>query len=69
MATTKLSAPNTGHDVVVTLTVELIGVGLLAIIAGMSDGLGRIIVALMGGFLLIALITNTAVLTTLSGRL
>jgi hypothetical protein len=62
MATSKLTQPQTGHDIVITTTVELVGVALMAILAGTSDGMGRIMVALMGGFMLVWLMTNTAFL-------
>lgn len=69
MATTKLTQPNTGHDVVVTVTVELVGVALLAILAGMSDGLGKVIVALMAGFFFVFIITNVATLKGITGSI
>jgi hypothetical protein len=62
MAAAKAAAPKTGHEIVVTVTVELVGVALIAILAGMSDGLGRVMVALMSGFLLVFLITNATFL-------
>lgn len=43
-----------------TTAVELIGVSLLAILAGISDDMGKVIVVLMWGFLLGWLLLNTA---------
>lgn len=41
-----------GNDIVVTATVELLGVGLLTLLAGANPQLGRIVVIVMVGFLL-----------------
>lgn len=58
MATAKpKSAP--GSDIVVTMTVELIGVGLLTLLAGVNKGLGSVVVIVMVGFLFVWLLINT----------
>lgn len=57
-ATTK-ATPQTGNDIVVTMTVELLGVGLLTILAGANKQLGGVIVIVMVGFLLGWLLINT----------
>lgn len=48
-----------GNDVVVTATVELLGVGLLTLLAGANRQLGSIIVIVMVGFLLGWLLIHT----------
>lgn len=47
-----------GYDVVVTTAFELIGVGLMAILAGINDDMGSIIVIIMFGFLIGWLLAN-----------
>jgi uncharacterized membrane protein len=64
MATTKQS----GNDVVVTTTVELIGVALLSLLAGANDNLGSVIVIIMVGFLIGWLLMNTAKLQSIVGK-
>jgi hypothetical protein len=56
---------NSSHDVIVTTTVELIGVTLMAVIAGMSNSAGKVMVAIMVGFLFLWLITNTQFLNAI----
>jgi hypothetical protein len=58
-----------GYDVVVTTAFELIGVGLMALLAGASDQMGTIIVILMVGFLIGWLLLNTGTLTKWVGNL
>jgi hypothetical protein len=48
-----------GSDIVVTLTVELLGVGLLTLLAGVNKQLGTIVVIVMVGFLLGWLLINS----------
>lgn len=48
-----------GNDIIVTLTVELLGVGLLTILAGANKQLGGVIVIVMVGFLLGWLLINS----------
>lgn len=48
-----------GNDIIVTLTVELLGVGLLTILAGANKQLGGVIVIIMVGFLLGWLLINS----------
>lgn len=58
-----------GYDVVVTTAVELIGVGLLALLAGASDQLGTIIVIVMVGFLVGWMLLNSGTLAKWVGNL
>lgn len=51
-----------GYDVVVTTAFELIGVGLMTLLAGSSDNMGTIIVIIMAGFLIGWLLLNTGTL-------
>jgi hypothetical protein len=48
-----------GNDIVVTATVELLGVGLLTLLAGVNRQLGSIVVIIMVGFLLGWLLINS----------
>lgn len=61
MATKKVAKKTTqpGNDIIVTLTVELLGVGLLTILAGANRQLGGVIVIVMVGFLLGWLLINS----------
>ena len=52
-------ADQTGRSFVVTTLVELLGVGLFTILAGISDDVGSVIVILMWGFLLGWLLLHT----------
>jgi len=45
-------ASQTGHDVATTTFVDLVAVVLFAILAGMSDDMGKIMLILMWGFVL-----------------
>ena len=58
-----------GADVVVTTAFELIGVGLLALLAGASDQMGTIIVVIMVGFLVGWLLLNSGTLAKWVGNL
>jgi hypothetical protein len=58
MATT--SKQQTGNSLITTTLVELVGVGLLVILAGMSDDVGKIMLILMWGFMLGWLLLHTS---------
>jgi hypothetical protein len=60
MATKNSKQP--GYDIVVTSAFELIGVGLLSLIAGISDQMGTIVVIVMAGFVIGWLIINSGTL-------
>lgn len=51
-----------GYDVVVTTAFELIGVGLLTLLAGANDSMGTIVIIVMVGFLIGWLIINSGTL-------
>lgn len=57
-----------GYDVVVTTAFELIGIGLLALLAGVSDNMGKIVIIVMSGFLIGWLLLNTGVLEKYLGN-
>lgn len=57
-----------GNDIVVTATVELLGVGLLTLLAGANRQLGSIVVIIMVGFLLGWLLINTSQLQKWIGK-
>lgn len=67
MATKKPAKP-TGSDIVVTLTVELIGVGIMTLLAGINKGMGSVVVVVMVGFLLVWLLINTSELQKWIGK-
>ena len=54
--------PQPGADIVATLAVELIGVGLLTLLAGVNKQLGNIVVIVMVGFLFVWLLINVGTL-------
>lgn len=66
MATTTKAQP--GNDIVVTVAVELIGVGLLALLAGANDQLGSVIVIVMVGFLVGWCLINVTKLQSIVGK-
>lgn len=45
-------ASQSGRDIVTTTFVELVAVALFAILAGMSDDMGKLMLVLMWGFVL-----------------
>jgi hypothetical protein len=51
-----------GYDVVVTTAFELIGVGLVTLLAGTSDQMGNIVIIVMAGFMIGWLIFNSGTL-------
>lgn len=57
-AITSSTTPQTGHSIVVTTTVELIGVAAFAALAGMDDDLGKLLVVVMWGIVLGWLLLN-----------
>lgn len=61
MATTQ-AKKQTGYDVVVTTAFELIGVGLMSLLAGVSDQMGSIVVIVMAGFMIGWMIMNSGTL-------
>ena len=46
------TAKQQGNDLVVTTAVELLGVALFTLLAGVSDDMGSVMVVLMWGFVL-----------------
>jgi len=54
--------PQPGADIVATLAVELIGVGLLTLLAGVNKHIGNIVVIVMVGFLFVWLLINVGTL-------
>lgn len=71
MATAKTATKQiqSGADIVVTTAFELIGVGLLALIAGISNQVGKIVVILMVGFLIGWLLINSSTLSKWVGNI
>jgi hypothetical protein len=60
---TKTEQP--GHSLVTTTFVQLTGVALFAILAGMSDDMGKIMLILMWGFVLGWCLLHTSELGTM----
>lgn len=60
MATKAKKQP--GNDIVVTTAFELIGVSLLALLAGTSEQMGSVVVIVMSGFVLGWLLFNSQTL-------
>lgn len=61
MATAK-KTDQPGYDIVVTTAFELIGVGLMSLLAGTNDQMGTVCVIIMAGFLIGWLLANTTLL-------
>lgn len=57
-----------GNDIVVTLTVELIGVSLLTLLAGVNKQVGSVVVIIMAGFMLLWLLDNSQSLSKWVGK-
>lgn len=51
-----------GHEVFVKILGEVVGVSILAILADSNDDLGKVAVALMGGWLLVFIMSHDAFL-------
>jgi hypothetical protein len=66
MAAAKATA-QPGADIVATTAFELIGVGLLALLAGTNDRVGNIIIIIMVGWLLIWAMAHTGLLQNTFG--
>jgi hypothetical protein len=54
-----MAAAQTGHDLAVTMLVEVFGVVLFTIMAGMNDDLGSVLVVIMWGLFLGWCLMNT----------
>jgi hypothetical protein len=63
------SASSKGHSVIVTLSVELLAVGLFTLVAGISNDAGRLMVIFMVGLWLIYALTTSQVITHLGALL
>lgn len=56
-------------ETVLVIALELLGVALLTLVAGISDEMGKIVVLFMAGFWLIYVITDSAVISRLGNIL
>lgn len=65
---TSLNAPDT-HHLFAAFAGELIGVAVLAVFADMSDDLGRVAVAIMGGWFLIWIMANAGDISNLTSKI
>jgi hypothetical protein len=63
MATTP--APAATGEGILALAFEAIAVGLMTLIAGINDDMGKAMVFVMAGLWIIYMITNSAVITTM----
>lgn len=57
--------PQLGRDIVTTTFVELVAVGLFAILAGMNDDAGKMLLVIMWGLVLLWMITHTGQLANM----
>lgn len=64
-----MAAKQPGWDITTTTLVQLLGVALFTILAGMNDELGTVVVVLMWGFLLGWMLLHTTELATMVGHL
>lgn len=58
----------TAPDVIIEGIVQLLGVGVLALLAGISDDVGHIIVVIMAGIMLMWMMTHTEQLKAIIGK-
>lgn len=58
-----------GHDIVATMLVEIMGVILFTIIAGMNDDLGSVLVVVMWGLFLLWCLSHTPQLAEMVANL
>lgn len=49
-----------GRDIITTTFVELVAVGLFAILAGMNDEAGKLLLVIMWGIVLLWMLTHTS---------
>jgi len=61
-----MAAPDTGTGILV-MAFEAVAVGIMAIIAGINDDLGKAMVVVMMAFWVIYMITNSAVISQFGG--
>ena len=64
-----MAAAQSGHDIVLTTAVELVGVALMGILAGINDDLGKVLVIVMWGFVLGWFILNSAQLKSMVSKI
>lgn len=69
MKVTKTAARGSGHATIVTLSIEIIGVGLMAALAESGPKMGRAMVALMGGFVLMWFIVNASFFSSIVSKM
>jgi hypothetical protein len=58
-----------GWDIATTTLVQLLGVGLFTILAGMNDELGLVLVIFMWGLIIGWMLLHTSELSTMVGNL
>lgn len=58
-----------GRNIVVSTTVELVGVGILALLAGISEEAGSTVVVFMVGLLVVWLLLHVTELANIVGKL
>lgn len=63
------TSPPPAHSALASLGAQFVGVMIMAVLAGFDDRIGRIMVVIMAGFLLLWLLTNATLLQTLVGKL
>lgn len=66
---TKQAAKQPGNDIVITTAIELLGVGVFTILAGVSDDLGQVMVVIMWGILLGWFLLHTSEFAKMVGNL
>lgn len=69
MAGPTAAETSAGSELIATTAVQLLGVGIFAIIAGISDELGKVMVVIMAGILLGWLLLHTSQFAALVAKL
>jgi len=63
------TAKQPGSDIVITTAIELLGVGVFTILAGISDDMGAVMVVIMWGIVLGWFLLHTAEFQKIVGSL
>lgn len=65
----KTPAKQPGNDIVITTAIELLGVGVFTILAGISDDMGQVMVVIMWGIVLGWFLLHTSEFAKMVGSL
>lgn len=69
MPTNKPPAKKPQHDALITVLIQLLGVGTFALIAGVSEEMGKIVVIIMAGIMIVWAFTHADLMKGLVNKL